>query len=117
MLWKMEYLVEGKNLEQALTSVIGIALEFKGPTPVTNGTVKKGVVKQTHSGSTNAERLISYLTSEHLVKKGDFTTSSVIQRAMSDLQIPKNSYSFMITNLKKQNFLTTTERKGTLKVL
>ena len=117
MLWKMEYLVEGKNLEQALTSVIGIALEFKGPTPVTNGVVKKGVVKQAQSGASNADRLISYLTSEHLVKKGEYTTSAVIQKAMADLHISKNSYSFMVTNMKNKNFLTTTERKGHLKVL
>lgn len=117
MLFKFDFMVEGKNLERALTALAGIAIEMQTPVPVSNGIIKKGVVKQQVAGTNHAERVMNKLTMDGIANKGEFISSKIIQAAMDDLHISKNSYSFVIKSLKERDFLTTTERRGTLRVL
>lgn len=47
MLWRIEYFVEGKNLEKALAGAAGIAINMSTPQPVSGATlVTKGDKKQ-----------------------------------------------------------------------
>jgi|ERR1700722_2423951 len=116
MLWKIEYIVEGKHLEKALEAVAGIALNMQPPQPVTNGIVREKTVKQAKESVAQhnqvRERLMQWGK-----KPGDIIASGVVRNAMQELGFSHNNYSSIITNLKKQNYLTTTERRGQLRLL
>ena len=56
MLWRIEYFVEGKNLEKALASVAGIAINMSTPQPVTGAmVVTEGKIKKVKSNTAPVE--------------------------------------------------------------
>lgn len=117
MLWKFDFMVEGKHLERVLEALAGVALELRGPLPVSNGMVKQGKVKQKVAGTNNTARIVNKLTDMGMLVPGSFVTSSAIQLAMDELAIPKTNYSGVMTNLQSQSVLTKTDRRGMFKAL
>jgi hypothetical protein len=57
MLWKFDFIVEGKHLERVMESISGVALNFQPPQPVGNAVVKKGKIKA-ESSATSIKDLV-----------------------------------------------------------
>ena len=116
MLWKMDFMVEGKDLEKCLAGVEGLALNMQVPRPVTNAILQGKQVKQVSMNTNQVSRLEEALK-EQGFKRDDILRSTKIRELMDALEIPKGNYSSLITTMKKHEFLTTTENRGVLKML
>lgn len=117
MLWKFDFMVEGKNLEKVMSALAGVALEFQTPMPVSNGVSKSGKVRQQVSGVTNPDRVMNKLIDDGVAVPGQYLSTATIKMAMDGLHISKGNYGGIIKKLSDKGLLTTTERRGTLKVL
>jgi hypothetical protein len=114
MLWKMDFIVDGKHLETVLAGISGYALNLQPPRVVTNGIARQGVVQQKSEGTSQVAQLEAQLAGH---RSGDLIRSSNIRDIMESLSISKNNYSSLLTTMKKRNFLTTTDKRGVLKIL
>lgn len=115
MLFQMEFKVEEKNLGKCLAALAGVALDMQVPKALSNAAVHKGgVVRQVVPGASQASRVKEYLGHQ---KAGDRITSAEIRDAMIALGISKNNYSSLVSQLAKQGYLKTTDKRGMLLVL
>lgn len=97
MLWRIEYFVEGKDLEKALTGAAGIALNMSTPQPVSGAMViTSGRTKQVKSNTTPIDgsfkdRMITWLQT---FEQGHRITSKQMRKYfLEELGGNKNSYN------------------------
>lgn len=97
MLWRIEYFVEGKNLEKALAGAAGIALNMSTPQPVSGAMVtKQGSKKQVKGADAPIEGSYKEQFIEWLKAKDDNerVSSQQMKKYFTDtLGASKNSFN------------------------
>lgn len=116
MLWKIDFFVEGKDLEKVFSAVAGYALNMQPPRPVENAGIqlakgKKQIVAVSDTRLRGRAALAELLSTNY--KDGDMVTWSNCRKLLIDNNIPHTGVSSMIIGLKESGMLKATKKEGT----
>lgn len=116
MLWKIDFFVDGKDLEKCLAAAAGFALNMQPPRPVENAGIqlakgKKRVVAVSDTPLRGQAALAGLLSAKY--KDGDAVTWSNCRDLLINNNVPHTGVSTFIVSLKESGMLKATRTKGT----
>lgn len=108
MLWKIDFFVEGKDLEKCLAAAAGFALNMQPPRPVENAGIqlangKKSIVAIGNGREPHWRKLANYMNTK--LRPGEKIIWRQMRDMLIEINLPPAGAGSVITELKKEKII------------